>query len=149
MTEEVNILHWQIGVLCHITGIEQVGWIGNSGLVFRKAAWKAIGGHPLENAGYDMTFIERLHAASPPIFAYPEDADVSWFYMWGGRGYHQSGQGHDVPGRPNVIERYSIHVETLRAAGKIPTGEIVLKPNWEKDYNIKLLEFLNKQHADK
>jgi hypothetical protein len=78
-----------------------------------------------------------------------EDADVSWFYMWGGRGYHQSGQGHDVPGKPNVIQRYSEYIETLRAAGKIPTGEIVLKPNWEKDYNVKLLEFLNKQHASR
>jgi hypothetical protein len=31
-------------------------FVGNSGIVFRKSAWEAIGGHPLENAGYDMTF---------------------------------------------------------------------------------------------
>jgi hypothetical protein len=37
-------------------------FVGNSGIVFRKSAWEAIGGHPLENAGYDMTFIESLNA---------------------------------------------------------------------------------------
>jgi hypothetical protein len=33
-------------------------FVGNSGIVFRKSAWKAMGGHPLENAGYDMTLLK-------------------------------------------------------------------------------------------
>jgi 2-polyprenyl-3-methyl-5-hydroxy-6-metoxy-1,4-benzoquinol methylase len=143
--DDASVLHWARGVYYNEPAVTEITFIGNSGLVFNKKFWKQIGGHPFENAGYDMTFIERLHAAANPIFASPEDADVSWFYMWGGRGYHQSGQGHDVPGRPNVIQRYSEYIESLRAAGKIPTGEIVLNPHWDKDYNVKLLEFLNKE----
>lgn len=147
--DDASVLHWARGVYYNEPAVTEITFIGNSGLVFNKKFWKQIGGHPIENAGYDMTFVERLHAAAKPIFASPEDADVSWFYMWGGRGYHQSGQGHDVPGKPNIIQRYSMHIETLRAAGQIPTGEIVLKPHWDKDYNIKLLEFLNKEHASR
>ena len=152
MTEEVNILHWQIGVLCHITGIEQVGWIGNSGLVFRKAAWKAIGGHPLENAGYDMTFIERLHKHGGRLFANPPKEEASWFYMWGGRGYHMSGEGTDHPKKLNAIQRHSAHIESERRLGKVPTGEVKLNPHWDKDYSELLKDYLkwhiqNKEHS--
>ena len=143
MTEEVNILHWETGVLCHVTGIEQVGWIGNSGIVFRKSAWKAIGGHPLENAGYDMTFIERLHANGGKLFVEMPKEDASWFYMWGGRGYHMSGQGHDKEGSPSVIVRHGAYIETLKRQGKIPTGKVLLSPNWKHDYVQMLKDFLN------
>jgi glycosyltransferase involved in cell wall biosynthesis len=143
MTEEVNILHWETGVLCHITGIENVGWIGNSGIVFRKAAWKAIGGHPLENAGYDMTFIETLHKYGGRLFAKPPKEEASWFYMWGGRGYHMSGQGTDHPGKLNAIQRHSAHIERERTMGRIPTGDVHLIPYWEKDYLELLKTHLN------
>jgi glycosyltransferase involved in cell wall biosynthesis len=147
MTEEVNILHWETGVLCHVTGIENVGWIGNSGIVFRKSAWKAIGGHPLENAGYDMTFIERLHIHGGRLFAKPPREEASWFYMWGGRGYHMSGQGHDKPGKLNAIQRHSAHIETERVMGRIPTGNVHLIPYWEKDYIKMLKDFCNENNT--
>lgn len=143
MTEEVNILHWETGVLCHITGIEQVGWIGNSGLAFRKSAWKAIGGHPLENAGYDMTFIETLHKHGGRLFAKPPKEEASWFYMWGGRGYHMSGEGTDHPGKLNAIQRHSAHIEYERRMGKIPTGDVQLTPHWDKDYSELLKTYLD------
>ena len=60
-TDDVNILHWKTGVYYNEPNITEVGWIGNSGIVFRKSAWKAVGGHPIENAGYDMTFVQTLH----------------------------------------------------------------------------------------
>jgi glycosyltransferase involved in cell wall biosynthesis len=141
-TDDVNILHWKTGVYYNEPNITDVGWIGNSGIVFRKSAWKAIGGHPLENAGYDMTFIETLHKHGGRLFAEMPKEDASWFYMWGGRGYHMSGQGHDVPGKANAIQRHSLYVENLRAQGKIPTGEILLKPHWNKDYKQMLKDFL-------
>jgi hypothetical protein len=50
-----------------------------------------------------------------------------------------SGQGHDKPGKANVIQRHSLHIDNLRMRGMIPTGEIKLNPNWKKDY-IKLLK---------
>lgn len=141
-----NIIHWKTGVLCHITGIEQVGWIGNSGIVFTRKAWEAVGKHPLENAGYDMTFIERIHNLdhSKKLFAEMPKEDASWFYMWGGRGYHMSGQGHDVPGKPNAIQRHSLHIENLRKQGKIPTGDVILKPHWKKDYKKMLEDYIKK-----
>ena len=144
MTPEVNILHWETGVLCHSTGIEKVCWIGNSGIVFRKSAWKAVGGHPLENAGYDMTFIETLHRHGGRKFVKMPDENASWFYMWGGRAYHMSGQGHDVEGKPNVIQRHSLHIENLRMQGKIPTGDVILNPHWKTDYSQMLKDHVSK-----
>jgi glycosyltransferase involved in cell wall biosynthesis len=144
MTEDVNVLHWETGVLCHSTGIETVGWIGNSGIVFRKQAWRAIGGHPLENAGYDMTFIERINAYGGRLFAKPPKEEASWFYMWGGRGYHMSGEGTDHPGKLNAIQRHSAYIEYERSMGNILEGEVRLKPNWKKDYSQMLKDFINK-----
>lgn len=144
MTEDVNVLHWETGVLCHSTGIETVGWIGNSGIVFRKQAWKAIGGHPFENAGYDMTFIERINAYGGRLFAKPPKEEASWFYMWGGRGYHMSGEGTDHPGKLNAIQRHSAYIEYERSMGNILEGEVHLKPNWKKDYSQMLKDFINK-----
>jgi glycosyltransferase involved in cell wall biosynthesis len=149
MTDTVNILHWEVGVLCHSTGIEHVGWIGNSGIVFRKSAWKAIGGHPLENAGYDMTFIERINAYGGRLFAKPPKEEASWFYMWGGRGYHMSGEGTDHPGKLNAIQRHSAYIESQRVIGNIPTGEVKLVPNWKKDYTQMLKDFLNESNNSK
>jgi len=104
-----------------------------------KSAWEAVGGHPIENAGYDMTFIESLHRHGGRLFAKPPRAEASWFYMWGGRSYHMSGQGHDKPGKPNAIQRHSAHIEQLRFQGKIPTGDVELKPKWKHDY-VKMLQ---------
>jgi glycosyltransferase involved in cell wall biosynthesis len=138
MQPNVNIIHWH-GVYFNGDNITDIIFLGNSGIVFRKTAWKAIGGHPLENAGYDMTFIERLHVNGGLQFANPPKEEVSWFYMWGDRGYHMSGQGTDVPGKPNVIIRHSIYIESQRHLGNIPTGDILLKPNWKRNYK-KMLE---------
>jgi glycosyltransferase involved in cell wall biosynthesis len=143
-TDDVNILHWNTGVFYNEPAITAITWLGNSGIVFRKSAWEAIGGHPLENAGYDMTFIERLHKYGGRKIVQMPKEKASWFYMWGGRGYHMSGQGHDKSGEPNVIERHSKHIESLRKQGKIPTGSVDLKPNWRRDYKKMLEQFLKK-----
>lgn len=143
-TDDVNILHWKTGVFYNEPNITEIGWIGNSGIVFRKSAWEAIGGHPLENAGYDMTFIEKLHKYGGRKFAKMSDDKASWFYMWGGRSYHMSGEGHDKPGKPNAIQRHSLHVENLRIQGKIPTGDVQLRPHWKKDYKKMLENYIKK-----
>ena len=142
-----NIIHWKTGVLYNEPSITDVTWIGNSGIVFTKKAWEAVGKHPLENAGYDMTFIEKIHNLDPSkkVFAEMPKEEASWFYMWGGRGYHMSGQGHDKPGKANVIQRHSLHIDNLRQQGKIPTGDVVLKPHWKKDYSKMLVDFLARQ----
>lgn len=142
----VNIMHWNPGVFFNGDSITDVTWIGNSGIVFRKSAWEAIGGHPDENAGYDMTFIQNLHAHGGLLFATPPKHEASWFYMWGGRSYHMSGQGHDTPNRPNAIQRHSAYIENLRQQGKIPTGEVQLVPRWKHDYVQMLKDYVSKHH---
>jgi glycosyltransferase involved in cell wall biosynthesis len=143
-TDGVNILHWNPGVFYNNGNITDITWTGNSGIVFRKSAWKAIGGHPIENAGYDMTFVERLHKHGGVLFAAPPKHEASWFYMWGGRGYHMSGLGTDTNNKPNVIERHSAHVENLRVKGKIPTGDVQLNPHWKIDYQKQFEEYVRK-----
>jgi len=66
---------------------------------------------------------------------------ASWFYMWGGRSYHMSGEGYDKPGKANVIQRHSLHIANLKQQGKIPTGDVQLKPHWKKDYIQMLKDF--------
>jgi glycosyltransferase involved in cell wall biosynthesis len=147
-TDGVNILHWNPGVFYNNGNITDITWTGNSGIVFRKSAWKAIGGHPIENAGYDMTFVERLHKHGGTLFADPAKNEASWFYMWGGRGYHMSGMGTDTSDRANVIERHSDHIEILRKRGLIPTGDVNLNPHWELDYQKQLEEHVTENKSN-
>jgi hypothetical protein len=56
-----------------------------------------------------------------------------------------SGAGTDVPGKMNVVQRYSLFIEQQRARGIIPTGDIMLMPNWKKDY-IQMLKDFNDKH---
>ncbi len=146
-TDETNILHWENGIFYNEPNITDITWIGNSGIVFRKSAWEAIGKHPIENAGYDMTFIERLYKYGGRTFAKPPKEEASWYYRWhmpSANIYHQSGLGTDIPGRPNIIERHSEHIEKLRQEGKILTGSIKLLPHWNQDYQELLNNFITK-----
>ncbi len=146
-TNETNILHWENGIFYNEPNITDITWIGNSGIVFRKSAWEAIGKHPRENAGYDMTFIETLAKYGGRTFAKPPKEEASWMYRWNmpsANLYHQSGQGHDVPGKPNIIQRHSFHIEMLRQQKKIPEGIVELNPHWNHDYVQLLKNFINK-----
>jgi glycosyltransferase involved in cell wall biosynthesis len=143
--EDSDLLHWGKGVLYNEPAISAITGLGNSGIVYSRKVWERIGGHPLENAGYDMTFVILIKSISSNIIiAEPKDEDVSWFYMWGGRGYHMSGLGTDTGDRPNVIVRHSEYIESLRQDQKIPEGIITLTPNWKKDYSNLLINFIQK-----
>tara|TARA_R110000744_G_scaffold283876_1_gene395233 strand:+ start:63 stop:821 length:759 start_codon:yes stop_codon:yes gene_type:complete len=143
--EDTNILHWSTGIFYNEPSITKITGVGNSGIVYSKKAWEAIGKSPIENAGGDMTLVNKLHSLGGVVNAALPKSEASWFYMWGGRGYHQSGQGTDVPGRPNIIERHSEHIESLRKQGLIPTGEIDLIPKWNKDYQGMLNDFVKNE----
>jgi len=146
--EGTNLLHWGNGIFYNEPNITSLNFIGNSGIVYHRNAWKAIGEYPLENAGYDMTFIEHIHALGNIVIAYTPEEEASWLYMWGGRGYHCSGQGHDTPDRPNIIERHSVYLENQRLLGNIPTGDIILNPHWKYPYDELLVNFIkNKNNA--
>lgn len=140
-----DLLHWHKGVFMNMPQISAITGLGNSGIVFSKKMWKQLGGHPLENAGYDATFVYniRLQKGANIVLAEPPDEEVSWVYVWGGRGYHMSGMGTDTPDRPNVVRRHSDHVESLRKDGKIPTGDVELNPHWKYDYPLMLKNYIN------
>jgi glycosyltransferase involved in cell wall biosynthesis len=141
---EMDLLHWQRGVFYNEPNITAITSLGNSGIVYSKRIWEKVGKHPLENAGYDVTFVNKIMRVSNRIVkASPPDNEVSWFYMWGGRDYHMSGMGTDTPDRLDVVKRNAEHIEKERKKGKIPTGEIQLKPNWKKDYQQLLKNFNN------
>jgi len=147
--KDTDLLHWQKGVFYNEPNITAITSLGNSGIVYSKQIWEKVGKHPIENAGYDATFVHNIMRMSNKIVkASPPDNEVSWFYMWGGRDYHMSGMGTDSPERPNVIVRHSQYIENERRKGKIPTGEIELKPKWKKDYQ-KLLNDYNNGNKEK
>tara|TARA_R110000824_G_C15162020_1_gene671976 strand:+ start:125 stop:1537 length:1413 start_codon:yes stop_codon:yes gene_type:complete len=139
--EDTTIMHWETGVLYNEPGITDICGVGNSGIVYSKNGWEKIGRSPLENAGGDMTLAIKLSdLGGKHAITLPHD-QVSWFYMWGGRGYHQSGFGTDSSDKANIIQRHSAHIEAQRKKGIIPTGDIHLQPAWKKDYQKMLQEF--------
>lgn len=142
-TKDTDLLQWHRGVYFNDNSITAITGLGNSGIVFSRKIWESLGGHPIENAGYDMTFVMSIRQSSQNVvFAAPDDKEVSWFYMWGGRSYHMSGAGTDTEDRPNAIQRHSAHIEYLREKGEIPTGVVKLKPYWKQDYKKLLNEFI-------
>ena len=143
--EDTNIIHWETGVFYNEPSITAITGVGNSGIVYSKDVWKRIGKSPLENAGGDTTLTSRIHTLGGVVNVKMPDNEASWFYMWGGRGYHQSGEGTDDEIRPNIIQRHSAWIESLRAKGEIPTGDIHLVPAWQKPYDKMLEDYINKQ----
>lgn len=143
---EYDLLHWTKGAAVNFKKIDALHNLGNSGIVYTKEIWEKSGKHELENAGYDMSFVVKIKHKYKCKFinASPSDDEVSWMYCWGGRSYHMSGQGKDTPDKENVIVRHSKHIEKLKNEGKIPIGDIELKPKWNIDYKQLLIDFLKK-----
>ena len=120
--EDTNIIHWETGVFYNEPSITAITGVGNSG---------------------DTTLTNRIHALGGKVDVKMPDHEASWFYMWGGRGYHQSGQGTDDEIKPNIIQRHSAWIESLRAKGEIPTGDINLVPAWKQDYKQMLKDYVS------
>jgi len=147
--EDTHLIQWNRGVFINVPNIVDITGIGNAGMVFSKEIFEKVGRYPLENAGHDMTFIFSIKDNIPPssnIYASPPDNEVSFFYAWGGRDYHASGMGTDTPDRPNIIQRHKEYIEGRRQRNEIPTGEILLNPNWKHDYVNLLHEFVKTKH---
>lgn len=142
--EGSDLLHWHNAIMMNAPNIQSIGGVGNSGIVYSRKIWEQIGGYPMENAGYDMTYVISIKSNSNNIvFAHPPNEEVSWIYVWGGRGYHCSGMGTDTIDRPSIIQRHSEHIERLRQKGLIPTGNIYLNPHWKHDYKNLLKEYID------
>jgi hypothetical protein len=137
-----EIMHWERGILVNSGEISAISGLGNSGIVYSKKAWEESGKYPLENAGYDMSFVVQLHRREKVISAAPPDSEVSWIYYWGDRSYHCSGMGADTEERANVIIRHSDYIESERVKGNIPTGNVFLQPKWNINYIKKHRDFI-------
>lgn len=140
-----DLLHWERGAYLEAGTIKGLTSLGNSGIVYSRPLWLSVGGHPAENAGYDVTFVNSLRAAGGRVVkADPPPREVGWFYRWGDGSYHMSGQGTDDDSRPHVLQRHADHIESLRRAGSIPTGDIELKPQWRRDYGTLLNDYCDR-----
>jgi len=139
---DTNLLHWERAIFYNDPDITAIAGVGNSGIIFSRNAYEKVKGYPLENAGYDMTYVMKIHKLGNIVNASPPDKEVSWIYRWGGGDYHMSGMGTDHPDRENVIIRNSKHVEERRKKGLIPVGDIILKPSWKRNYSELLSNYL-------
>jgi hypothetical protein len=149
--EDTNIIHWETGIFYNEPSITKIMGLGNSGIVYSKKVWEQIGKSPIQNAGGDTTLVNKIHSLgrNHVVDAKMPESEASWFYMWGGRGYHQSGQGTDTADKPNIIQRHSDYIEDLRRKGQIPTGNVYLNPHWNKDYVQMLKDFINESNNRK
>ncbi|MBC7088732.1 MAG: hypothetical protein H5T96_09760, partial [Tissierellales bacterium] len=142
--DDTNLLHWNKALFYNGPNATKIAGVGNSGIAFSKKVWEEIGRTPVEQAGWDMSFVVKIHnlGRDKVVLASPPDEEVSWVYRWGGIPaksneagiYHQSGQGTDTPDRKNIVQRHVEYIEQQRKHGKIPTGDIELKPHAVHDY---------------
>ena len=148
---EKGILHW-MGAFYNEPDIEDIDFIGNSGMVYSKEAWNKVGKHPIMNAGGDSVFSKRIHDLMGETVGSPPFEEISAFYRWRmitNPIYHQSGMGTDVGEFPNIIERHKEHIAKMRREGRIPTGSIDLDPHWKEDYYKMLQRFINRKYASR
>lgn len=146
---DTNLLQWNNAAFYNFPNITKLMGVGNSGIVFSKDVWERVGRSPIENAGGDMTFVMSIYKLGHVVKATPPDEEISWFYRWSlpatgytAGVYHQSGNGTDTPDRENIVQRHVKFIENQRRIGKIPTGDIELKPKWRQDYQQLLKDFI-------
>lgn len=143
-----HLLHWNRSVAMVSHKIASIRNIGNCGIVYDREFVRKIGGYPRNQAGADMDLVVGISNKGGRVArVMPPEDEVSQIYNWGNGSYHLSGQGRDHAGRENIIARHSNHIEQLRKQGKIPTGDIYLKPHWNRNY-IQMLKDFNQKTPD-
>lgn len=94
-------------------------------------------GYAAQGSGEDQELDSRFRELCPqsgPRFAI-DPADVYYIYRWVGTGsYHLSGYGLDRPGESESEAKVTRHVARYLAAGRLPRGEIELRPHWKAEY---------------
>lgn len=139
-----DLLHWNKGIFMVAGKIEKIGSLGNNGIVYNREFVRNIGGYPREQAGADMTLVVGI-AKNKGRIARAMPDNPSQVYRWRCGSYHLSGKGKDTDDRENIIIRHSKHIEYLRTKGLIPTGDIELKPHWDRDYEQMLIDYMKNE----
>jgi len=145
--KDCDLLSWKKGALLHGSKISKITSVGQSGIVYTKKIWEDVGKHEKMSYGYDTAFIQKINKhKGRKVLADPDDSDVSWFYMWGGRSYHLSG----IPKKENqdqALEIYRQHTLKQLNNGEIPSGIIELEPKWKVDYMEILKNYLHENDS--
>jgi hypothetical protein len=143
------LLHWHNAAFMNGGKIAALRPVGNSGIVFSKDAWRAVGGYPHENCGADQFFTDNIVTKGLVVKrVVPPDEEVSWSYRWGENDYNLSGLGADWdrPEEEQIIERHIRHIQSLRDSGEMPEGDIILEPSWRFDYTKMLKDFIDEKN---
>lgn len=115
-------------------------------LAFKMSAFDAVGKYKDMNSGEDRDIISRISSRPGKIITLQPE-EVSLVYHWGNSCYHTSGLGNDKSGQKSAHDR--IHEFTMQGvrSGKIPTGEILLKPATRHNYTGMIREFFGKKEV--
>jgi glycosyltransferase involved in cell wall biosynthesis len=93
--------------------------------LFRRKAWRAVGGYPAVTGSQDAEMDQRLAGHPRVRWRNGRPLPVSqWYYIyrWGVSPYHLSG-------RPRMQSYYDSLAKAAAAAGRFP-----LRPHWRQDY---------------
>jgi len=115
--------------------------------LFSKKVWAKVGKYPTHNAGEDRIFEERLEANREGGRVPKPASEAGYIYGWGGHGgqvFHITWAGEDSPNKAPGTSRVNQHARTLLSRRKIPTGKVVLRPHWKKDYVAEFRDWLSR-----
>lgn len=94
-------------------------------------------GYPHTDLGCDQEFEKRIQLLRPNVeLATPVEAEeIYYIYRWGGTGsYHLSNLC--------TLQAVAAHIERQADLGRVPQGEIQLRPDWKADYRDLVRTFL-------
>lgn len=109
----------------------------HSGACFTRQLFDRAHGYAHMGSGQDMDLelaLEKI-IGKGKNFNGIAPADIYYLYRWGGTGtFHLSGFGRDQPGATTGNDKVELFVRKQIDAGRVPTGEIELRPRWCRDY---------------
>ena len=86
------------------------------------------------NSGLDQDFESRLPSDDTVLLCDIDLRDLFYIYRWGGVEHHLSAFGTDAAGGRDGYLEVDRRVRADMMSGKLPRGEVVLKPHWKHDY---------------
>jgi hypothetical protein len=111
---------------------------------FSKAAWQAVGGYPERDCGEDRDIVSKITKQFTGSKVELRPNEISLCYSWQNSVYHTSGQGDDIAGRASGHDRIGEFTRNQVIAGRVPTGDIALKPHLQFDYPAMARDFVRR-----
>jgi glycosyltransferase involved in cell wall biosynthesis len=112
--------------------------------LMKKECFVEIGGISEMNCGEDASFLLKAHKSKRK--AVRMDCRPGFIYRWGTGHYHISGLGPDKEGKVSGYIKIGEWMQKAMSDGKIPSGEVQLKPHLDKDW-VKVCEALEKSSS--